>query len=78
MKRAIVLLAAIFVVTIHPVQAVQAYEGSDTVQNSGRVIVMPMADVIVTKYRLHNGLVQYRRWNKTQGCWVDPDWIDFG
>lgn len=33
-------------------------------------------DVIVTKYRLYNGVVQYRRWNETRDCWVDPDWID--
>lgn len=33
-------------------------------------------DVIVIKYRLHNGVVQYRRWNETWGYWVDPDWID--
>lgn len=34
------------------------------------------ADVIVTKYRLNNGVVQYRRWNETQGYWVDPEWIN--
>ena len=33
-------------------------------------------DVIVYKYRLYNGKPQYRRWNRTRGCWVDPDWID--
>ncbi len=33
-------------------------------------------DVIVTIYRLNNGVVQYRRWNETRDCWVDPDWID--
>lgn len=34
------------------------------------------ADVIVTKFRVLNGKVQYRRWNETRGYWVDPDWID--
>lgn len=34
------------------------------------------ADVIVTKYRVYNGVLQYRRWNDTRGYWVDPDWID--
>ncbi len=32
-------------------------------------------DTIVTKYRLYNGKTQYRRWNATKGCWVDPAWI---
>ena len=27
---------------------------------------------IITKYRTHNGKVQYRRWNITTGKWVDP------
>lgn len=36
----------------------------------------PRADVIVTKYRVSNGIPQYRRWNETQGYWVDPYWID--
>lgn len=34
-------------------------------------------DVIVTKYRLYHGILQYRRWNETRDYWVDPDWIDF-
>lgn len=39
-------------------------------------IVEPRADVIVIKYRTYNGKYQYRRWNETQGYWVDPYWID--
>lgn len=34
------------------------------------------ADVIVTKYRYYHGKRQYRRWNKTDGKWVDPKWIN--
>ena len=37
--------------------------------------IVPYADVIVTKYRVKNGQVQYRRWNETKGYWVDSDWI---
>ena len=37
---------------------------------------MPYADVIVVKTHEKNGVRQYRRWNKTKNCWVDPDWID--
>lgn len=33
-------------------------------------------DNIITKYRVHNGKLQYRRWNTTYGVWVDPYWID--
>ena len=33
-------------------------------------------DKIVIKYRTHNGKEQYRRWNDTKQCWVDPKWID--
>ncbi|MCR4567636.1 MAG: hypothetical protein K5769_06270 [Pseudobutyrivibrio sp.] len=36
-------------------------------------------DSIVNKYRTYeiNGrkVVQYRRWNETQGYWVDKSWI---
>lgn len=38
--------------------------------------VMPLADVIITKYRVYGGKWQYRRWNDTKGIWVDPKWID--
>ncbi len=31
---------------------------------------------IIKKYRVHNGKVQYRRWNVTTGKWVDPYWIN--
>ena len=31
---------------------------------------------IITKYRMHNGKLQYRRWNATTGKWVDPYWIN--
>ena len=35
------------------------------------------SDNIVFKYRTTNdGVVQYRRWNETKACWVDPYWID--
>lgn len=39
-------------------------------------IVEPRADVIVAKYRIKDGVYQYRRWNETQGYWVDPYWMD--
>ena len=33
-----------------------------------------IADEIIMKYRYLNGHLQYRRWNATQGSWVDPYW----
>ncbi|PWJ49768.1 hypothetical protein [Faecalicatena contorta] len=43
--------------------------------NEGAGIV-PYADSIVKKYRVHNGQLQYRRWNETRGYWVDSEWIN--
>ena len=40
--------------------------------------VNPCADDIVIYYRVHNGRRQKRRWNRTQGEWVDKKWIDLG
>lgn len=49
---------------------------TQSVEN-GRVIA-PMADKIVTKFRIYNGKHQYRHWNETRGYWVEPDWITYG
>ena len=38
--------------------------------------ISPHADEIITRFRIHNNILQYRRWNATKGYWVDPDWID--
>ena len=38
----------------------------------------PCADQIGYIYRKHNGRIQKRRWNYTQGEWVDKKWIDVG
>lgn len=37
---------------------------------------MPLKDEIVIYTRVNNGKMQYRRWNATQGYWVDPYWKD--
>ena len=47
---------------------------ADTDSSSGGTVLRK--DNIITKYRLHNGRLQYRRWNTTYGVWVDPYWID--
>ena len=38
--------------------------------------ISPYADKIILRTRIHNGITQYRHWNETKGCWVEPDWID--
>lgn len=43
---------------------------------SNEKTVILYADNIVVKYRKYNGGLQYRRWNETKECWVDPYWID--
>ena len=35
-----------------------------------------VSDKIEVKVRYYNGRYQYRRWNATKQCWVDPNWID--
>ena len=40
--------------------------------------VNPCADDIVIYYRIYKGRRQKRRWNRTQGEWVDKKWIDLG
>ena len=65
--------------------AVQAAEiPEQTTVPAGEIVsasdaeIEPLADVIVFKYRTNpvTGKWQYRRWNETKGCWVDPEWID--
>lgn len=37
--------------------------------------IIPYADVIIIKYRMNNGKLEYRRWNETKGYWVDSEWL---
>ena len=76
MRKVFGLLAMIFTISVSPMLTVQACETNIVVQMIKENANMPMADVIVTKFRSHNGVPQYRRWNETHSCWVDPDWID--
>lgn len=36
------------------------------------------ADLIVYCYKVENGNIYYRRWNDTQGYWVDSYWVYLG
>lgn len=43
---------------------------------AGTDIEVRADDVIITRYRIYNGKIQYRRWNETKQRWVDPFWRD--
>ena len=47
---------------------------SNSLLNEG---ITPYADSIVTKYKLINSKLYYRRWNESKGYWVDSDWIQY-
>ena len=76
MKRMLVLSVVIFSIAGSPIQSVCAKESKMIMQADGKDTRIQRADVIVEKYRMFNGVLQYRRWNETRNCWVDPDWID--
>lgn len=57
-----------------PVASLQAEEVTDASDSE----VNPCADQIGYIYRKHNGRIQKRRWNYTEGKWVDKKWIDVG
>lgn len=42
-------------------------------------MIQPYADVIVLRTRVNpvTGKLQYRHWNETRQCWVEPNWIDY-
>ena len=82
MKKQLILLGAMTVLVTSTVgeivggvnvKAAEIQEVCEmTTENEG---IVPYADVIVRKYRVINGVTQYRRWNATKGYWVDSDWI---
>lgn len=66
---------------VFPAADIQAEEvdfGLEIVEIVEEDSITPCADQIVIYYRVHNGRRQKRRWNKTQGEWVDKKWIDLG
>ena len=73
-KLIVILLAVLSLCTVClPAYAAEAEAPEASAAES---VIEPRADVIVVKYRISNGVPQYRRWNETQGYWVDPYWIN--
>lgn len=75
MRRLIVTLLIVLTLISVCLPAYAAEVGVPETSESESVIE-PRADVIVVKYRVNNGVYQFRRWNETQGYWVDPYWMD--
>ena len=78
MKKTLLVLAVLFIVALSPAQSLQVGASSGVVQNQAAISGTQRADVIKKIFRLYDGVLQYRRWNETQGYWVDPDWINVG
>lgn len=71
MKKKIRMFVFSAMLILSPALSVRAKITNDFVQS----ISLQRADVIVKKYRVFNGVLQYRRWNETRGYWVDKKWI---
>ena len=76
-KAVLVMVSILLSVFILPFTA-QAKETDCIVTESSDTTISPRADVIVFKFRVYNGILQYRRWNETWGYWVDDKWMDIG
>ena len=76
MKYKIFILFVFSVMSFSPFGNVHAAECTGSYQTvSNNISVEPRDDIIVTKFRILNDVIQYRRWNETKGVWVDDDWI---
>lgn len=60
------------------IQAEEVDFGPGVVEIVNEDSVSPYADQITIVYRVYKGRRQKRRWNYTQGKWVDKKWIDLG
>lgn len=69
MRKKIKFILGILIISVLNFQPVMASK-----QEKEGIILY--ADEIIYRYRVYNGIYQYRRWNETKECWVDPYWID--
>lgn len=66
------------VVLANPMNMVPMANLPTEVQAAEATTVEPRADEIVWMFRVTtSGQRQKRRWNRTRGYWVDPDWINY-
>lgn len=73
MKSKIIVSLLTMVIMIFSFSTITHAESYQKVTNT--TTMAPRANVIETKYRSYKGHLQKRRWNRTQGYWVDPYWI---
>lgn len=78
-KRLVIIMISVVLMNVVHTLPVFASERA-SVQKDISVIskndITPYADVIERKYRIYNGVRQYRRWNATKKRWVDSHWIN--
>ena len=80
MKKCITLFLLLMLLSVTltvPVSAAEDTEIETVATQSTNGSMQPYADVSVTKYRYYQGKRQYRNWNHTRNCWVEPDWITY-
>lgn len=75
MKNFVLLVSALFLIFSGDFSNVQLLENSYVSCESENIENVQRADVIIIKFRVYEGVTQYRHWNETQGKWVEPDWI---
>lgn len=78
LKKALCMILCVFSLAVCalPAYAYEEVSAKPEITTSSDDSITPYADVIETKYRYHDGKLQYRRWNATRGYWVDANWID--
>lgn len=76
MKKSILFVGMLFMLLSANTTNAQIIADNYVSYNIETLSGVERADVITIEYRLHNGKLQYRHWNATQGKWVEPDWID--
>lgn len=74
-KNIIIMLVITMFLAVFPVKRVYAEDVSVATVKRQESNAMVRADRIVTKYRVYDGKLQYRRWNETRGYWVDSKWL---
>ena len=75
-KRISILLLAAFCIQFIPANIHAAEIGFVNTCEVASENQVRSTDSIVYKYRMNNGVLQYRRWNETKKCWVDSKCIN--
>ena len=77
MKKIGLFLGLFIFILPTPAYAAESISNSElNIIDSSETLIAPCADVIETKHRFHNGVLQYRRWNASIKQWVDKEWIN--